>query len=63
MPVQKLSQGQLIRQWRQRMGWSQSVAANRIGVTRPYLSMLEQNHRKPSKTLLILMDLLEGEIK
>ena len=60
MPAQNLAHVEYIKQWRRDMGFTQKEAAERLGIARPYLSMLENGHREPSKTLLYLMDALLG---
>jgi DNA-binding transcriptional regulator YiaG len=50
-----------IREFRQRLGLYQKDFAQKIGVTARYVIYLEQGVRQPSKTLKILLSIMEAQ--
>lgn len=50
-----------IKEFRKRLGLYQKDFAELIGVTRLYVIYLEKGVRQPSKTLRILLDILEQQ--
>jgi transcriptional regulator with XRE-family HTH domain len=56
--------GEQIREARDRLGWTQSVLAERVGVTPSYITKVEQNAALPSYELLLRLAnvlVLDGE--
>ena len=45
--------GMELRKARRRKGWSQQLAAARLGVSQPYLSLLERKHRRLTSRLVV----------
>jgi transcriptional regulator with XRE-family HTH domain len=52
-----------IRLLRKRLGLIQESFGERIGVTRNYVYYLERGERLPSKTLMLLLDYIDNELR
>jgi DNA-binding transcriptional regulator YiaG len=52
-----------IKTLRKALGLSQAAFAERIGVSRNYVYLLEKEVKRPSKTLRILLDMIQAQLK
>ena len=55
MATQKLYAGAKLRETRTRLGLTQKVFADRLGVSLPYLNQMENNHRPVSSTVILAL--------
>ncbi len=55
MATQKLFAGAKLRETRTRLGLTQKVFAERLGVSLPYLNQMENNHRPVSSTVILAL--------
>ena len=53
MPAQKLYAGVKLRQIRSRLGLTQKIFADKLGVSLPYLNQMENNHRPVSAGVVL----------
>jgi len=52
-----------IRNFRKRLGLTQGTFGDRVGVTRNFVYYLERGERLPNKTLMLLFDYIENELR
>ncbi len=55
MATQKLYAGAKLRETRTRLGLTQKVFAERLGVSLPYLNQMENNHRPVSSAVILAL--------